>query len=756
MQQKSQGTQGGIRTNFIGVWQVPAQQFFWHKAIMPFIRIMVWLALAALAAASLLSALRTALAERVPHCAAEHSRELLISLVAVEPDAAGEAEGQPRRLRLLADVLEQAAPSCPLQGRRLRLNWYFAPQLQAGETWRVVANIRAPWGYQNPGGFDYERWLMGRGIHGVGYIRSGEREGAAPADLRRRLRALVADRVAPYARGAYLRALATGDSQGLTDADWSLLRRTGTVHLLVVSGLHVGLVATLGYMLGLAGVRLAPWLLLWAPAGLLAAGCSVLGILFFVWLCGAEAPALRAGVMGVLGALALAGGRRAPAASWLALAALAILAFSPLAVLSQGFWLSFGAVAALLAGFAHLRPRSGWFAGLLRAQLLMLFAMTPLTAVVVGEIAPVAGLSNLFAVPWLSLVVVPLVMLSLAASLLGAPVDWLGWALADWSLAALLAGLEALDGGSPHLAPTALWQGVLALAAFGYALAAPSWRVRLACLPLWAAGLLVLHDRPGWGEFEVRALDVGQGSALLVDTRRHRLLFDAGMKFPSGFDVGEAVVLPALAATGPVRLHRLIVSHGDMDHAGGVPAVLAGAPTASVLADLPGVPGKPCARGQRWVWDGVAFDILHPPPGRAAVGNDASCVLQVAAGDQRALFTGDISRRAEALLVDQGLAAARLLIAPHHGSRTSSSRRFLEAVNPSLVFVSAGWRNRYGHPHEAVMRRYRLLGAQVWITGVDGALFWSSARPQAVRALRRERLDGWKWWVNAPPAGAPH
>lgn len=715
---------------------------------------MVWLALAALAAASLLGMRQTALAERVPHCAAEHGRELLISLVAVELAAA--ADEQPHRLRLLADVLQDEARQCRLQGRRLRLNWYFAPSLRVGETWRVVANVRAPWGYQNPGGFDYERWLMSQGIDGAGYVRSGEREGAAPPSLRRQLRTRIAERVALYNRSAHLRALATGDSQGLTDADWSLLRRTGTVHLLVVSGLHVGLVAMLGYMLGLASVRLAPWLLLWAPAGLLAAAFSVVGILFFVWLCGAEAPALRAGVMGALGALALAGGRRVPAASWLALAALAVIAFSPHSVLSQGFWLSFGAVAALLAGFAYLRPRPGWLAGLLRAQLLMLFAMMPLTAVVVGEVAPVAGLSNLFAVPWLSLVVVPLVMLSLAAAILGLPVDWLGWTLADWSLAVLLAGLEALAGGSPHLAPTALWQGVLALAAFGCALTAPNWRIRLACLPLWAAGLLVLHDRPGWGEFEVLALDVGQGSALVVDTRRHRLLFDAGMKFPSGFDVGEAVVLPALAATGRRRLDRLIVSHGDLDHAGGAPAVLAGAPALSVLADLPEVPGEPCARGRRWVWDGVAFDILHPPPGQAVVGNDASCVLQVTAGNERALFTGDISRRVEALLVDQGLQGARLLIAPHHGSGTSSSRRFVERVNPSLVFVTAGWRNRYGHPHEAVLRRYRLLGAQTWVTGVDGALFWSSARPQTVRALRRERLGGWRWWVNQPPVAQQH
>ena len=723
---------------------------------MPFIRIMVWLALAALAAAALLDMRQTALAERVPHCAAEHSRELLVSVVAVDVAAATATDTEPPRLRLLADVLEDEALRCRLQDRRLRLNWYFAPSLEVGEVWRVVASVRAPWGHQNPGGFDYERWLMSQGIDGVGYVRSGELERAALDRLSRRqqLRTRIAERVAPYARGAQLRALATGDSQGLTDADWSLLRRTGTVHLLVVSGLHVGLVAMLGYLLGLGAARLAPWLLLWMPAGWLAAGLSLAAILAFIWLCGAEAPALRAGTMGTLGLLALAGGRRAPPASWLALAALAVVGLSPLSVLSQGFWLSFGAVAALVAGFAHLAPRPGWLAGLVRAQLLMLFAMTPLTAVVVGEIAPVAGLSNLFAVPWLSFVVVPLVMLGLVAVLLGLPLDWLAWTLADWSLAVLLGGLETLAGGAPHLAPTALWQGIFSLAAGACALAAPNWRSRLAGLPLWAAGLLVLQDRPDWGEFQVLALDVGQGSALVVDTRRHRLLFDAGMKFPSGFDLGEVVVLPALAATGRRHLDRLIVSHNDLDHAGGVPAVLAGAPVASVLGDLPDGSGEPCGRGQRWTWDGVAFAILHPPSGHAASGNDSSCVLQVTAGEERALFTGDISRRAEGLLVDQGLGSASLLVAPHHGSGTSSSRRFVEAVNPSAVFVTAGWRNRYGHPHAAVLRRYRLLGARVWITGADGALFWSSAEPEAVRALRRQRLGGWRWWVNQPPPEA--
>ena len=726
---------------------------------MPAIRCLLWLGLVALAALSLHDMRRNSLAARVPHCAAQAGRELLLAIVEAEVSEVAAAEGAAAtpRLRLLAEVLEDANPSCSLAGRHLRLSWYFPPPVRAGERWRVEARVRAPWGYRNPGGFDHERWLLGAGIDGTGYIRRGERQAAAAPDLRRRVRALVAERVASNANSAHLRALATADSAALGDADWALLRRTATVHLLVVSGLHVGLVAVLAYLFGAGLARLVPWLLVWAPAGWVAAAFSLSAMLAFVWLCGADAPALRAGVMGVLGVLALSGGRRAPPFSWLILAALAVLVISPRSVLTQGFWLSFGAVAVLVAGFARRSPRPGWLAGLVRAQLLMLFAMTPMTAAMVGEVAPLAGLSNLFAVPWISLVTVPLVMLSLVLALLGLPFDWLGWILADLSLSALLAGLEALGRNPPHLTPISLWQGLAALAAFAVASAAHGWRARLACLPLWAAALVVFHERPVWGHFRVQALDVGQGSAVLVDTRNHRLLYDAGMRFPTGFDLGEAVVLPALAATGPKRLDRLIVSHEDLDHAGGAPAVLAATPGADVLAPS-GFGGRRCVRGERWRWDGVWFAILHPPPGYLLQGNDSSCVLLVSAGDERVLLTGDITRRAEWLLAaavgqsnSRRLAPLRLLFAPHHGSNSSSSRRFLEAVNPSLVFISAGWRNRYGHPHAAVLRRYGLIGARSWVTGRDGALAWSSAHPSQVRAHRRERRDGWAWWINQPP-----
>ena len=714
---------------------------------MPAIRCLMWLLLIGLAASSLLGMARSGLSARVPHCAAEAPRQLTVT---IQEAASSPAQD---RLRLQVAVRRDLRPECvDLGGRRLRLSWYFPPPIQAGEVWRVEAQVRAPWGYQNPGGFDYERWLLGNGIDGVGYIRSGERLLPPAANLRQRVRATVAERLAGHRRGAHLRALATGDGSALTEADWSLLRRTGTVHLLVVSGLHVGLVALLGYAVGAAAARLVPVGLAWLPAGWIAAAFSLAAMTGFVWLCGAEPPALRAGLMSGLAALAFAGGRRAPAASWLALAAVMVVCVDPGAVLTQGFWLSFGAVAVLVAGFANRVPALGWGAGLVRAQMLMVLAMTVMTATVVGEVAPAAGLANLIAVPWISLVAVPLVMFSLAATLAGAPFDGVGWLLADLSVSALLGGLAALGDGQSHPLPVPLGQGLAALAALACALRATHWRLRLACLPLWAAGLMVVQDRPAEGQFQVLALDVGQGSAALIDTRRHRLLFDAGPRFPTGFDLGEAVVLPAIVATGRRGLDRLIVSHGDLDHAGGAAAVLRGAPTASVWGDAADLGAKPCERGERWTWDGVAFEVLHPPQGYPREGNDASCVLAVSASGQRVLLTGDISRRVEAALVADGLAPATLLFAPHHGSSSSSSKRFVEAVNPRMVFISAGWRNSYGHPHPRVVRRYQLLGSQIWMTGIDGALSWSSAAPEQVFAHRRQRNASWAWWVNRPPA----
>lgn len=711
-----------------------------------------WLAALAAAALSSSSAKDGALESRIPHCAAEETRALLIAVQAVDSPARAPGSEASPRVRLEAEILADEAPRCAdLSGRLLRLSWYFPPSIQAGQIWRVAAEVRPPWGLQNPGGFDYERWLLANGFDGLGYIRRGEQLDGPGPGLRQRLLADIAERLAPHRNRAHLLALATGSGQWLAAEDWALLRRTGTVHLLVISGLHVGLVAAFGFALGLGFARLLPWLLPWAPAGRIAVGISLAAVAAFVWLSGAGVPALRAGLMSAFAAFALLAGRAVPAAGWLALTGLALICLQPLAVLTQGFWLSFGAVALLIAGFAGRAPRYSWPGALLRAQALMALGMWPLLAMTVGELAPASGLANLFAVPWVSFVVVPLTLLALLASAASEAFSQLCWTGADAALSALLGFLHWLDGIDAHPLPLPLWQGLACLIGLSCALWAAHGRALLACLPLCMAGLLNFAGLPPWGEVRVLSLDVGQGSAILIDTRSHRLLFDAGARFASGFDLGEAAVLPAIAATGPRRLDRLILSHGDLDHVGGAKAVLEGVPVGSVLGDAPELDARPCRRGESWVWDGVSFAILHPPADFSGSRNNASCVLRVQARGGSALLTGDIEAKAERRLAAGGLARTALLLVPHHGSGTSSSSIFLDVLRPTLAIASAGHRNRYGHPHPAVAERYRQRGIPLWVTGRDGALTWRSAQPGRLKAQRQERRSPWTWWINQPP-----
>ena len=709
----------------------------------------VWFAAVIAAMCSFLFEQDRALERRVPHCVAEQTRGLVARIRSADNASGG-------RLRLVVEVTGDEQPHCiDLTGRTLRLNWHRPPAVQPGETWRLAAEVRVPWGFRNPGGFDYERWLMANGVHGTGYVRRGERLGPADPALLERVHRAIAEQVQRFRNRPHLLALATGDGSHLGDEHWSLLRRTGTVHLLVVSGLHVGLVAVFGLVVGRGIGRLVPAWLARMPLGRVAALVSLGAVVGFVWLSGAGIPAVRAGVMAGCGVLAFAAGRAAASVRWLALAAIAVLIVQPLAPLSTGFWLSFGAVALLLAGLSNRVPAYGWLPGLARAQFLMMLGMTPLVAFFAGEAAPVAALANLYAVPWVSVVVVPLVLTALAASVLLPPLAELCWTGADAALSSLLGYLQWLDGAGVRRLPIGLEQLAASLLALGCLVRTGNWRGILACLPLYAAGLVVLEQRPPHGEVRVLSLDVGQGSAILIDTSRHRLLYDAGARYASGFDLGEAVVLPAIAATGRQRLDRVIVSHGDTDHAGGARAVLDGVPVESLVADVPGLGGRPCIRGERWTWDGVHFAILHPPESFGQTGNDASCVLAVTARSGRALLPGDIERRAERLLGAQGLEPVDLLFAPHHGSNTSSTGRFVAALSPRIAVMMAGFGNRYGHPHPAVVSRYRQAGADVRITGRDGALTWRSDTPGRIESLRRQRGFPWHWWINAPPRAKP-
>jgi len=693
-------------------------------------------------------------------------------LVRVQGEPLRRRAGERWQTRFRAMVLRATErPGCPSPvGAVLRLSWYDAPAVALGERWHLRVRLRPPWSYVNPGGFDYERWLLAAGVAGTGSVRSGapSRTAAQRGPLERwqaRVRETLA--ALPLRRGEVLLALGSGDDSRIDGVLWERLRQTGTVHLLVVSGLHVGLVAGLAWAFcgGLARLALPLWHRLNAVA--LAAAGAVLVSALYVALAGAGPPAVRAWVMATLVLGARAAGRRVRPGALLLCAAAVVLALDPLAPHRSGFWLSFGAVAVLLGllpryrrpAVAH-RPRTAgrlWTAaaGFLRAQSALTVGLSPLLAMSIGSLSWLSPLANGLLVPPMSLLVIPLAVLGCPLAAAGVPGGELALLTADRLLDAcwrLLDGLAAAEGSTVLAAASGIRVASLlaALAAAAWVLADQRRWVLLCGALLW----LQAPD-PGVppGSFRLWALDVGQGTAVIVDTARHRLLFDTGARYPGGFDLGSAVVLPALAATGPARLDRLVLSHADMDHRGGAEAVLRGARPRRIHASFRAPAGSTisglwsdCRPGRRWRWDGVSFAFVNPlayPASVADNDNDRSCVLLVD-GDRRALLAGDASRQIEMRLGRRLGVPVDLLMAPHHGSLTSSSRGFVTRLRPATVFVSAGRGNRYGHPHPTVLDRYRALGADLSVTGLHGALRFESWRDPGRGRWRTLRPAYWR------------
>jgi len=656
----------------------------------------------------------------------------------------------------------------------VRLTWYQPPRpIEAGERLELVARLRAPHGARNPGGFDYEQWLLVTGHGATGYVRAEAHAAHAEptfASAWLALRARIAERIGAALRdpdaAALVTALAIGERYRFTEQHWADFRRTGTSHLVAVSGLHIGMLGVLVFV-----VLRALWIRLPQPLASLdlevAAVASVASTAYYSALTGFAIPAQRSLLMIAI-ALALLVSRRAVGAfQVLAATLLAAVIWDPFAPLSASFWLSFVAVGILLALSA---PRRLKVAAETRArhaaraaveigalQWSIGCALLPLTAVFFGEISVVGPLVNLVAIPLFNLVLVPLTLLAtlllqvdaLAATLATPLLHAVGWLAAQ-----TVAGLHAL-ASEPFaaLAVSAPPPATVALAASGVALAMPAHPLPgrrlgwLAVLPMfWPA-----PDAPAPGDARVVVLDVGQGLAVSVSTHSHRLLFDAGPRFGSGFDSGEDLVVPALAAGWPRVLDRLIVSHADNDHAGGALAVLAAYPLAELL-EGPDVAlrGRVCTRGERWEWDGVRFAILHPPLEFGPLGNESSCVLKIEARAGSVLITGDIEGSAEGALLQAGELASDVVVVPHHGSSTSSSAPFVAATRPRYALVSAGYANRWGFPKPAVRARWAQSGAAVAVTADGGALAVTLDEHGVAVAAEREQHR--HYWQAASPS----
>jgi competence protein ComEC len=713
-------------------------------------------------------------------------------------------EGQDVQLVGVVDSLPQSSPSglrfrfevesATFQGEavdvppHVSLGWYTGfhddaglslsqQSLRAGQRWRFTVRLRQPHGNLNPHGFDYELYLFEQGLRATGYVREPppvallESSAGAPIDrARQRVRDAIQAQVGNTRAAGVLAALAVGDQSAIERDDWQLFRDTGVAHLMSISGLHVTMFAWLAGLAVAWSWRRSARAAVWWPApsagrwgGLLAAACYAV---FSGW----GVPAQRTVWMLVVVALLLESGRRWPWSRVLLAAAVVVSALDPWALLQPGFWLSFVAVGLLMASEPAHRvelPRAPhatrWrrvlagvqrsLAGGLRTQVIATLGLAPLTLVFFQQLSLVGFAANLVAIPLVTGVITPLALLGTALPAL--------WSLGGWVEEGLAAGLAWLQGmpGAVWMAPVApLWAQAAGLLASVLLVAPLPWRLRLLALPLVMPLLLPPRELPAEGRFELLAADVGQGTSVLVRTRGHLLVFDAGPQYSTDSDAGQRVLLPLLRARGETRIDTLVLSHRDLDHVGGAAALLKGLPVGELLSSVEdshplramGVPARRCEAGQVWTWDGVRFELLHPQPVHYALAlksNAMSCVVRVSGMQGSALLTGDIERAQEAGLVDRLASGLRsdVLLVPHHGSRTSSTASFLDAVQPRMAVIQAGYRNRFGHPVAEVLQRLDARGATVVVSPACGAWRWP-AEGAIATAATCEREVSRRYW----------
>lgn len=675
--------------------------------------------------------------------------------------------------------------------------------IRAGDLWALTVRLKAPHGLANPHGWDYELWLWEQEVQATGYVRAGPRDeppqhlGSTWNHPVERLRQQVRDAIVHQLGAAtgtaqdraagVVAALVTGDQRAIERADWDVFRATGVSHLMSISGLHITLFA---WLTSWAVRRLwgrSAWLCHRLPGPTAAALAGLLLAAGYALFSGWGVPAQRTVIMlAVVVVLRCSGSRWPWPVVWLVALSAVVLA-DPWALMQAGFWLSFVAVAVLFAtnlgasradgervsggfsadfgpseGLVGLPGRWRWLHPLgrmLREQWTLTLALSPLTLLLFGQVSLVGLVANLVAIPWVTLVVTPL-------SLVGVLLPPL-WSLAAVSLQPLMAGLQWMADwpGAVWYAPAAPWwagwAGVLGAAVL--VLRWP-WPVRLLAVPLLLPVMAWQAPRPPHGQLEVLAMDIGQGNAVLVRTAEHALLYDAGPRYSLESDAGHRVVVPLLRALGE-RLDLLVLSHRDADHTGGAGAVLAQQPRADVLGSLDADhplravrPVRPCLAGQHWEWDGVRFEVLHPAPQDvvpSARPNTISCVLRIAPAlptpAPAVVLAGDIEQAQEQALLARGAPLrADLLLVPHHGSQTSSSAAFLQAVAPRTALVQAGYRNRFGHPAPQVLERYAQHGVRVVASAHCGAAAWTSQQPAELRCQRAVQA---RYWHHRTPPG---
>ena len=684
-----------------------------------------------------------------------------------------------------AQLLSDPSQQVPLKS--VLLSWYrfagagVSGELRSGERWQIIGRLQRPRGMRNPGAFDYQSWLVQQDYSATGYVRQSKKalrlEDSRHSinNYRNQIRRAINGSGLSELGGAVVVALSIGDKQQIS-AQWDDLARLGIVHLLVISGLHIGLVATMGFWLGAGLGRLLLPLHRRLPQMVNFVGrCSgpfmaLFAALGYSLLAGFSLSTQRALIAVLVVMLSKLLFRRVEPFTCMVWALTLIAITQPLAILSAGFWLSFVAVGLLLWWFTpwlskteSSTAKSNFsLSRLCSAQLALLAGMAIPLLFFMGRGSWLAPLVNLVAVPWISFVTIPLSLMGIALQAAWPEGASRLWQWADYSVAPLWLFVDWLpvSVGFVH-APMAFdtWGFTAALlAVIGLLLPrgllpnvlAGRW---LLLLPL----LAVLTCSKPQSPLRLTVLDVGQGLALVLETPDKTLVYDSGPNYGERFSAGSGIVAPYLWRRGRSQIDLLVVSHEDGDHAGGVDSLLASLEVEDVLVG-PGFVAKNyrrCVSGQRWQWgegvDRVSFEILSPSPSSAIEGNNSSCVLLISWRDQAILLPGDIEHSVEAHLQRSPLSKLPLtpvtvLLAPHHGSQTSSTQGFVDRVRPAHVVFSSGYRHQFGHPHSAVVDRYRSVKSQLWLTSEQGAIsfVWNQQGVLKVGPTRTRRPD--RWW----------
>ncbi len=679
-----------------------------------------------------------------------------------------------RKIRFNVDIKNTQLDGVNVHGpKRIRLSWYGkTPDIKAGEQWQFYIKLKRVSGMMNPGGFDYERWAFEQGINATAYVVESEfnkRLSKASLFSINNLRSELKEKVVLQMGDKPLRglvlALLLGDRSEINEEQWNVLTATGTNHLVAISGLHIGLVAGAVFFLGRIVFRRLGKLLLYIPAHKAAAVAAIIAAFIYAMLAGFAIPTQRALVMILVVMLSLLVNRKIPTSLILSTALFVVLILDPFSILSAGFWLSFAAVAAILYAMQSRWKAIGWWWKWGRLQWIVTIALIPILIFSFQQFSIISPVANFFAVPWVSILVVPLVLIAGLFSFIPIISEFLFYLSHEllvilWYVLTYFADFRFSQWN--HFMPVswAFMPALISVMLFLSPRGLPGRYLALVfCLPLF----FMKPEKPEQGEAWFTLLDVGQGLSAVVQTKNHLLLFDTGPKFSDKFDTGKAVVLPYLKSQGISHIDMVIISHGDNDHIGGLDSILGKfAVTEFLSGDMEKTSqakSKQCLAGQNWVWDGVTFQLLHPSktPVIDADNND-SCVLRISTNDKSVLITGDIEKQTEKLLVNTEVNAevntkmnndmtlkSDILVVPHHGSNTSSTAQFIETVNPKVALYPASYSNRYGFPKAKVVARYNARKITQFSTGEGGALLIKlNANSDFIPS--QFRLDNKRFW----------